>query len=232
MGTGETDRAERGIGLMTTIGRLKSFDWMAVVFYPLAVILMEAFWVSPWLSWAGVWPVFSEARPVLSLASVIIVIVVSLVVTRIFVNQKLPMWAIQAIVIGCGIVTMILVLAVEYGDGFTFLSGQWFGHIWQVLGDTFESPGTVVIAIPAIIYLWWRGIMLGQSTSYFKDIYRSFLLGLVALVILIIVWQITGASGHLPKPGSDIGINIIAFFFFGLDNSQFSTSATRLHGNW
>ena len=196
--------------------RFKNFDWLAVVFYPLAVILMEAFWVSPWLSWVGVWPFFSEARPVLSLASVIIVIVVSLLVTRIFVSQKLPMLAVQTIVIGCGLVTMLLVLAVEYADGYGFLTGSWFGHIWQVLGDTFISPGPIVVAIPAIVYLWWRGIMLGQSTSYFKDIYRSFLLGMVALVILIILWQITGASGKLPAPGSEIGINIIAFFFFGL----------------
>jgi hypothetical protein len=67
-----------------------------------------------------------------------------------------------------------------------------------------------------MIYLWWRGIGLGQSTSYFKDIYRSFLLGIVALVVLIIFWQISSASGSIPKPGGDIGINVIAFFFFGL----------------
>ncbi|OGO00808.1 MAG: hypothetical protein A2Y58_02540 [Chloroflexi bacterium RBG_13_51_52] len=201
---------------MTTMGKIKNFDWLAVVFYPLAVILMEAFWVSPWLNWVGVWPFFSEARPVLSLASVIIVIVVSLLVTRIFVSQKLPMWAVQTIVIGCGLVTMLLVLAVEYADGYGFFESGWFGHIWKILGDTFTNPSPIVVAIPAIIYLWWRGIMLGQSTSYFRDIYRSFILGMVALVILIILWQVTGASGRLPTPGPEIGINIIAFFFFGL----------------
>jgi len=58
--------------------------------------------------------------------------------------------------------------------------------------------------------------MLGQSTSYFRDIYRSFILGMVALVALIIFWQISAASGSIPKPGADIGVNVIAFFFFGL----------------
>jgi type IV secretory pathway TrbD component len=201
---------------MTTMERIKSFDWLGVIFYPLAVILMEVFWVSPWLSWVGVWPWFSEARPVLSLASVVIVVVVSLLVTRIFSNQKLSMGAVQIIIIGSGVVTMILVLAVEYADGYEFLSPSWFGHIWQVLGDTFSNPSTIVVAIPAIIYLWWRGIMLGQSTSYFKDIYRSFTVGMVALIVLIILWQVTSASGKLPEPGSDIGVNVIAFFFFGL----------------
>ncbi|MHB8104855.1 MAG: DUF4129 domain-containing protein [Dehalococcoidales bacterium] len=196
--------------------RFKNFDWLAVIFYPLAVILMEAFWVSPWLTWVGAWPLFSAARPVLSLGSVIIVIVASLVITRVFTGQKWALWKIQLIIIGSGVLTMLLVLAVEYNDGFTFLSGAWFGHIGEMLGNTFTHTGTIALAIPVIIYLWWRGIMLGQSTSYFRDIYRSFLLGVAALVALIIFWQISAASGSIPKPGAGIGVNVIAFFFFGL----------------
>ena len=198
------------------MNRFKNFDWLAVVFYPLAVILMEAFWVSPWLGWLGVWPIFAEPRPVLSLASVIIVLAVSLLVTRVSLKQKLPMWAIQCIIIGGGLVTMLLVLGVEYADGYGFLSGGWFAHIGQVLGATFNHASTIVVALPAMLYLWWRGIILGQSTSYFKDIYRSFLLGMVALIVLIILWQISSASGTFQKPGPGIGLNVIAFFFFGL----------------
>ncbi len=194
----------------------KNIDWLAVVFYPLAVILMEAFWVAPYLGWIGVWPFFTESRPVLSLASVIIIIVLSLVITRIFTRQQWSLWKIQLIIIGSGLITMLLVLAVEYNDGYTFLSAGWFSHIGEMLGNTFSHASTISVAIPAIIYLWWRGIMLGQSTSYFKDIYRSFLLGMLALVVLIIFWQITAASGSIAKPGADIGVNVIAFFFFGL----------------
>jgi hypothetical protein len=67
-----------------------------------------------------------------------------------------------------------------------------------------------------MLYLWWRGITLGQSTSYFKDIYRTFLLGMVALIALIIFWQISSSSGKFEGPGAGIGANVIAFFFFGL----------------
>jgi len=194
----------------------KKLDWLAVVFYPLSVVLMEAFWVSPWLSWMGVWPYFIEARPVLSLPSVIIIVVVSLVMTRIFTSREWPMWKIQLIIVGSGLITMLLVLGVEYRDGYTFLSAAWFSHIWLVLTNTFTHASTISLAVPAIIYLWWRGIGLGQSTSYFRDIYRSFILGMVALVLLIILWQVTSNSGSMPRPGADIGINVIAFFFFGL----------------
>jgi hypothetical protein len=196
--------------------RLGNFDWLAVIFYPLAVILMEAFWVSPWLNWLGIWPVYTGPRPALHLASVIILLVVSLVVTRVLLRQKLPMWSVQSAVIGLGLFTMLLVLGVEYADGYVFLSGRWFVHVGGMLGATFTRPSTIVVALLAMFYLWWRGILLGQSTSYFRDIYRSFLLGMVALIVLIILWQISASSGTFQKPGAGIGFNVIAFFFFGL----------------
>jgi len=198
------------------MNRFRNFDWLAVVLYPLAVILMEAFWVYPWLVWLGGWPIFSEQRPALSLAAVIIVLAVSLLVTRVFLQQKWPMRSIQSVIIGGGLVTILLVLGVEYGAGYGFLSGGWFVHVGQVLGTTFTSPHTIVVALPVLLYLWWRGIILGQTTSYFRDIYRSFLLGMVALIVLIILWQISAGSENFEPPGPGIGLNVIAFFFFGL----------------
>jgi large-conductance mechanosensitive channel len=201
---------------MTLVERFRGIDWMGVVFYPLSVILMESFWVAPWLSWIGGLKFVSEARPVLHLPSVIIIVVLSLLVTRICTRQNMRLSIMRFIVIGSGLVTMLLVLGVEYADGYTFLSGAWFAHIFKMLGDTFTSFSTVSLAIPVIVNLWWRGIMLGQSTSYFKDIYRSFILGMVALVVLIIFWQISAVSSDNRGLGSEIGIDIIAFFFFGL----------------
>jgi hypothetical protein len=198
------------------MNRLRGFDWLAVVFYPLAVVLMEAFWVYPWLVWLGGWPLFSEKRPALSLAAVIIVLAVSLLVTRVMNRQKWPMRSIQGVVIGSGLAVILLVLGAEYRADYGFLSGEWFVYIGQVLGNTFVSANTVVVALPVLLYLWWRGIILGQTTSYFKDIYRSFLLGMVALIALIIIWQISSSSEKFEAPGPGIGLNVIAFFFFGL----------------
>ena len=54
------------------MSRFRNFDWLAVIFYPLAVVLMESFWTYPWLVWLGGWPLFSEQRPALSLAAVVV----------------------------------------------------------------------------------------------------------------------------------------------------------------
>lgn len=198
------------------MNRFRKFDWLAVVLYPLAVVLMEAFWVYPWLVWLGGWPVFSEQRPALSLAAVIIVLAASLLMTRIFLRQKWPLASIQSIIIGGGMVAVLLALGVEYDAGYGFLSGDWFVHVGQVLGATFDSPHTIVVALPVLLYLWWRGIRLGQTTSYFRDIYRSFLLGMVALIVLVILWQISSGAEDFEAPGPGIGLSVIAFFFFGL----------------
>jgi hypothetical protein len=195
---------------------LKKTDWLATVFYPLSVILMEAFWVSPWLNWVGTWPFFREQRPILNLVSIIVLLTVSLLVTRLTARQKWPMWAVQAVIIGAGMIALFLVIAVEYTDGYTFLSGAWFSHLGRLFAEAFSNMSTAIIALPVIIYLWWRGIMLGQSTSFFKDIYRSFLIGMAALIILIIIWQSGALAVKSASPGSGLGFNVIAFFFFGL----------------
>ena len=196
--------------------RLKNFDWLAAVIYPLLVVLMEAFWVYPWLVWMGSFPVFPQPRPPLSLASVIIVLAAAVLAVRYFLRPRWPVRLAQALIIGSGLVVILLVLGTEYRSGYGFLSPDWFVYIGQVFGNIFTHPDTIVIALPALLYLWWRGINLGQATSYFKSIYNSFVIGMVALVVLIVIWQISASSGSFPAPGAGIGLDIIAFFFFGL----------------
>jgi hypothetical protein len=191
-------------------------DWLAAVFYPLSVILMEAFWVSPWLNWIGTWPLWHETRPVLGLLSVVILLAASLLLTRFAARLKLRIAVIQVIIIGAGVLAMLLVLAAEYRGADAYLSPAWFSHFFTALGNAFKEPSAFIAAVPVIIYLWWRGIMLGNSTSYFKDIYRSFIIGMVFLVFLLIIWQTSAKAGDLSSPTSGLGLNVIAFFFFGL----------------
>jgi hypothetical protein len=58
--------------------------------------------------------------------------------------------------------------------------------------------------------------MLGQSTNLFKDIYRSFVIGMAALILLIVIWQTGALAADSASPGAGLGLNVIAFFFFGL----------------
>lgn len=195
---------------------LKKIDWLATVIYPLTVILMEAFWLYPLLVWIGFWPLFTESRPVLSILSIVVVLAFSLAITRAVSKRDWQLWSIQAVIIGAGVVVMLLVLWVDYSGGYAIFDGGWFAYIGDILGATLDKPGTVVLAMPVLIYLWWRGIQLGRTTSYFRNIYRSFIIGVIALIVLIALWKISSSSGKIEGPISDIGLYVIAFFFFGL----------------
>jgi hypothetical protein len=47
--------------MIDEVSKKAGFDWLATVIYPLAVVLMEVFWVYPWLVWLGTWPMFAES---------------------------------------------------------------------------------------------------------------------------------------------------------------------------
>jgi multisubunit Na+/H+ antiporter MnhC subunit len=194
---------------------VKRIDWLATVLYPLIVILMETFWMYPLLVWVGFWTLFTESRPVLSLASIIVVLVVSLTMTRLIAKRDWPLWVIQAVVIGAGLVTMFLVLRIDYNGGYGFTEGGWYGEIGRMLGATFNKPYPVLLAIIVLIYLWWRGIQLGRTVNFFSNIYRSFIVGMVFFILLILLWNL-GSTAGTEGPIEDVGFYVIAFFFFGL----------------
>ncbi len=201
---------------MGMMQRIKGFDWLAGFFYPLSVILMETFWVYPWLVWAGGWSNFAESRPVLGLGTVVLVLAVSLLATRLLLKSPWRLRFVRSAIIGGGVLVVLLVLGYEYADGYAFLSGEWFVHVGNLLGETLSRGHTIALALPVLVYLWWRGIVLGSTTAYFKSIYRSFLFGVVALVLLIIFWRLDAGADTASGPGAVVGLQVMAFFFFGL----------------
>jgi len=193
--------------------KLTRLNWIAVVLSPVAVILLEAFWVYPWLVWAGEWPKPNIERPPLSLISLIFLLSTSFFITRFFLSRKRSLKWIQLSIV---LVAIFLVLRLEYSAGFNLLSRQWFIHAIQIIIDSFSHPHAITLALIVSIYLSWRGIRLGYSSLYFRDVYRNFLIGLSALIILIIFWTITLGIGSLKNLASTFGLYVTGFFFFGL----------------
>jgi hypothetical protein len=177
---------------------------------------MEAFWVYPWFIWAGTWPVLDWKRPLLSLISVILLIGVSFIVTRFFLSRSWRLRWVQLAIVACGLVAIFVAVWVEYGAGFGPLSGQWFARIGQSLMDSFSHPQPLAMALVAGVYLWWRGIRWGRSPFRLGDIYRSFIIGLTALVLLVLVWGVSLEEGASETLLANTGIYIAGFFFFGL----------------
>ena len=199
--------------MATVFRKLANLNWIDVVISPLAVILMEVLWVYPWLAWTGELPGLGWQRSPLSLASLIILVAIPFSVTRFFPSQR-P--ALRWIKLGIVLVTIFMVVRVEYGAGFPPMSGQWFVHTARILLDSFSHLHPILLALIVSVYLSWRGIRLGHSSLYFVDVYPSFLFGLAALVLLIIVWTTSLGVGSLESLASTVGLHVAGFFFFGL----------------
>jgi len=197
---------------------LAALNWIAVVLTPVAVILMEAFWVYPWLLLIRRWQILTIQQPPLSMASVIFLLGISFITTRFLLRQKWSLWQIQLCTVTCALLAIFIVLRVQYGGGFPLLSGQWFLHIGRILLDIFQNLHSIPIALVVGAYLWWRGISRGRSPLSTNTIYTSFLVGIAALVLLIIVWRFVYGAGSLESLASTVAPYVAAFFFFGLSS--------------
>ncbi len=201
---------------MSLSRRLLNVNWLSLGMTPAAVILMEVFWFYPWLVWAGKWQVFPRDQPPLGLVSTLVMIGGAFVVTRHLHGRQ---WSVGWM--RFGIVTSALLLAyavirTEFHGGYGLLDGDWLGYAGQRVLDSFSDPDRLMIAMPAAAYLWWRGIVRGRQPALVSDLYRTFLVGIVSFVLLIVVWRATHGPGSLEELASTVAPQVAAFFFFGL----------------
>lgn len=197
---------------MTVFRKVGSLSWIAVVLFPLMVIITEVTWLYPWLMLIGRWPVFAREHTPLSVGSVVFLLGGSFFVTRFLTKRRWrARWARLATLV-CSVAAILLVMRVEYPAGAVLLEGRWFIHVGQLVVDSFSHPNQMVLALVLGLYLWWRGIGLGRSPLHFENIYRSFSFGLLALVVLILAWGTDKQSGLMAAAGPYLA----GFFFFGL----------------
>lgn len=194
----------------------KREDWLADAFYPFAVILMEAFALYPWMLWLGLLPAFDSAGPLVSMPSVTILLVVSLYITRFFIRLKWPVSGVRTAIIVSALAAIFVIIRVEYGNGYALFGDGWPGYALGMLAATFKKLQPLAAAIPICFFLWFRGIMLERKTSAFDSIYRSFVTGAIAFIVLIVLWQISyGVRKHQDQLSS-VGLYAVGFFCFGL----------------
>jgi len=191
----------------------------------MAVLFMEVFWLYPWFVWVAQWPALTLQKLPLSPASIILLLIISFYVTRFITNRDWSLRKARLIIVFSGLLTILLVVRLEYGAGLALLDGQWFAHISQVLLHSLSPPHPLPIAFIAATYLWWRGVRLGRSPLYTSDTYLSFTLGIISLVLLITLWSVTWGTESLVELSSTLVPNVAAFFFAALA----ALALTNLH---
>jgi hypothetical protein len=195
--------------------RLTRLNWITTAVIPAAVILMEVYWFYPWFLWLGKTELFSVPRAPLSIGGVIFLLGGGFVATRYLLSRDWPLsWARWGIIL-CGLIVVFTVIRSEYHAGYGLLDGGWFGYTGGVLLD-FSQAHTLMVALPAGAYLWWRGIRYGRAPLYIATVYRNFIIGIASFVLLIIVWRVSLGAGSLEELAATVAPHVAAFFFFAL----------------
>ncbi len=196
--------------------RLLNVNWISLALLPLAIILMEVFWIYPWIVWTGQWQMFADDRPPLGLISVLVMFGGAFVATRYLLGRQWTVGWVRFGIIGSALLFAYAVIRTEFHGGYGLLDEDWFGYIGRRILDTFGEPDQLMIAMPAAAYLWWRGIIRGRRPAMVSDIYRTFIVGIVAFVLLIVIWQSNQRPGSLEEFASTVAPQMAAFFFFAL----------------
>jgi len=198
------------------IRRIPYVNWLPTVFTPVAVILMEVLWLYPWFVWVGKMDFFTDDRPPLSLASMVLLVGASYLATRYLLSRDWPQSWVRFGIIFFGLALVYAAIRSEYHAGYDLADPQWFVHIGRTMLNSFSEMHQIMIALPATAYLWWRGIDRGRKPLLITDIYRTFLIGIGAFVLLILLWRLSLGAGSLENLASTVAPMVATFFFFAL----------------
>ena len=182
---------------------------------PLSAILMEVFWGYPWLIWTGKWETLHWEVPPLSGFAVLCLVGISFLVTRLLIDRSWLPLVKRMIIAGIGLCVVFLIIRIEYGEGYELFSGTWFVDMGKTILNSFSNFNSIVLALPAAAYFWWRGMLLGRKREY-NYIRSNVIFGAGSFVVLGMVWWATMGMSTFREMANAIGIYVAAFFFFGL----------------
>jgi len=182
---------------------------------------MEVFWGYPWLIWTGKWATLGWQKPPLSVFTVLLLVGISFLATRLLINRSWSSLAIKLMITGLGLIVVLIAIRIEYGNGVELLSNRWFVYIGQIILNSFSNLNSIVLAFPAAAYFWWRGMLLGRRQDY-NYIHSNVVFGAGSFVVLSLVWWATMGTGTFSDMAKSIGPYVAGFFFFGLAGTAFN----------
>lgn len=195
--------------------RTVSAEGIAGILVGLAVVLMEAFWVFPWLLWAGQWPALGWERTPLSLVSVLALAGVSFMVARFLSGKDWTLRRVTMTVAGIGLLVVFITVREEYSAGMDLLDGRWFGYIGREIAASLGRASVFISALVIAAYVWWRGLLLGRATST-NYVHSNLIYGAGSYILLALLWMGTLGGVNLRESAGLFGANVAGFFFFGV----------------
>lgn len=190
---------------MSKVTRLTFLDLNKILIIP--TILMEIVWSYAWLIWISTWLTLHWDRPPLTLVGCIILGLVVGVLNRFSYARNWPLNRTRWIVLSGSLLLLVIIIRWNLAGGYSLNDTGWFSY---ATGEV----SRIVAAFFFGLYVTWRAISASRPKYYFNDLYRQFVIGLSATIILLIVWDMSGTQ--LSSIWSSAGSYVIAYFGLGL----------------
>jgi hypothetical protein len=194
---------------------IKGFDWLKRIVLPVGLAMMDLCWIYPWSLLIGIWLRPDASAPLLSAASILVLLIAGRAVTRFALGRPWPVRPTRIGVVALGLVVVLVAIRLDQYGQVGLTDFTWFLDLGSAFASVFSRLSAPVPASALGLFLWWRAISLARGRLYFEDVERSFGIGLAALVTCLLVTATTGSSvSNSLKAGA--GLCVVGFFLTGL----------------
>jgi hypothetical protein len=178
-------------------------------FLPASGVLMELFRTFPWLVWFSSITLLSWEKIPLSLPSALLIIAVSCVLTKTSFGRGWSLGKTRLATLITVCVLLLLLIRLENGYGYALWDAGWFG-------SAVPNILSLIVAAAFGFYLMWRGIVLGREEPRSKSLFRAFLIGVVAFIVLIILSVASASATTGQSAITSLVPYILGYFAAGL----------------
>lgn len=175
----------------------------------LFAVLLEVLWAYPWVVWISKWETIGWARPPLTLAGAAVLVAVTEAVSRFALARDWSPRRVRLVVLSAVAILLAVVVRLDLSGGHALWDPGWGQYVQEHLP-------LLISALAFGGYLLWRGICVGRETLTLDVLYRKFLIGLTALVVLLVLWSAASRGDEFPELSPSVGIYVLAYFFVGL----------------
>ena len=167
------------------------WHWLDDGVLPLHVIVVRLCWLWPWLELLRRWFTPYYTPPLLPLWSIPALFVTGALVSRFALAQTHSLRTARVWVAAAGLVAILGLLWWQFGRGhYALLDVGWLRSVVLAMTDlrTHLSPAWLTLIVAALI--WLRSVVDGQRQLRRDDFWQTFLTGVVAFAVLLLITRI------------------------------------------
>jgi hypothetical protein len=192
---------------------LAGLDWRREILYPLTAS-MEVAWFTPW--YMALIPATGRLPPARTAVGLFTIMAIPVYAGRVLGRLRLKLAIQRAVIAVLLLLTCVLALRVFLFAGQTYHGLAWLAESLSNVLNVYELIPDWLVIVLSTLYLWWRGISLGQRRLTVKGVLAGFYVGIASFVGFVLLVSLVTEQ--------DPGFFVPVFFFCSL----MALAATRM----